>query len=142
MSEIYLLSDGDYSDYHIKAIFSTPEKRAAYKAIFGGSDEDMELDPEVPQEAAQGLTYYEVCLWKNGDRYGDVKNFNAYSLDEYYRSTKEQVITPQKFYRKDAWEGRALPDTLYWFYMWAENPVHAVKIANERRLLKLAGFND
>lgn len=43
---VYLVTDGDYSDYHIKAIFSTRELAEAYKAKRApdGYIEEYELD--------------------------------------------------------------------------------------------------
>ena len=51
MSKVYVVTDGEYSDYHICAIFSTLPKAQAYREEFDYGDiEPIEVDdPEVGQ---------------------------------------------------------------------------------------------
>lgn len=46
MTAIYLVTDGEYSDYRVMGAFSTPEKAQAYVDANGGEFEAMVLDEQ------------------------------------------------------------------------------------------------
>lgn len=118
MTTIYVVTDGDYSDYHIKCVCST--KESAEKAIEQyccGSIEEFELDsfPRLPQ----GLWAYQIKM----DIAGNVESV-------------EQISVEQEYTLRDDRQGEPYGDKENKWYCYsalAEDAAHAVKIANERR---------
>jgi hypothetical protein len=130
MTIVYAVNSGEYSDYHIDAIFTTREIAEKYMQTFkkegyGGYNdiEEWELDRWMT-EIDQGLTHYRVIMYRSG-------NVHSVVISEY----------PDHSNGKVNWMDRA-----YWnpsepwanFYVWARDKEHAVKIANERRIQALA----
>lgn len=63
----YAVTYGEYSDYTVVAIFSTPEKRDAYLAQYQllngyAEAEDFDLDPDIPEV----LEYIRVTMARDG----------------------------------------------------------------------------
>jgi len=125
--KVYLVTDGDYSDFSIEAIFSTKELAIAFQKRFRyDSVGEWEVDSLV--DLHKGLTYYSVFMKKDGmteeveehcGKRGDVSYNYQYSNDIVY----------------------ALHASV-----WAKDKKHAVKILNEKRSIILAnnawGCND
>jgi len=78
VSKVYVLTEGEYSDYHIVGVYSTKEDaEAAKRWILGVKNvssyfasgvvvEEYELDPHA-DAIRQGLTAYRVRMAWNGD---------------------------------------------------------------------------
>lgn len=95
--QVYVVTAGIYSDYHVEGVFSTPEKAAEYmaarKAIYPASYEDFNdvlvLDVDdgdadlVVRMAAQGLTAW-LC-WVSLDG-AHIETDQSYSTDRVYPS--------------------------------------------------------
>jgi hypothetical protein len=117
MSEVYVVTKGDYSSYHIKGVFSTKEMADRFLSNLQDSDATIEtyvLD-ELDSWPNERKSYY---VWFDRDGNGD-------ALDE----------SPRKF------DERVIPNgngTHMHTYCWARDEEHAVKIANERRAQTIA----
>lgn len=118
LNKIYLVTEGEYSDYHIIGAFSTKEKAQSFIKLFGDRYgmylEDYEID-KYEKQIADGLKYYIVHMKFNGDvEYISVES-NLESSDKIWSDNIQVCV-------------------------WAKDEKHAIKIANERRIkLKLEG---
>lgn len=120
---VYVVTDGDYSDYHIVGVFSTKE---AAEASRGGDVEEWQLDAIPPRSA--NLAVYKVDMWRDGDvrdarKYGGTMNYRSPKVEVYMSGTDN----PDK------------PDTAHiCVFCWARDDLHAIKIANECRAQLIA----
>ena len=118
--KVYLVTEGDHSDYHVCCVCSTLDKARRAKAIYAADDiEELELDkwPEVPK----GKLRYSVVMDKEGNTAGasHISAEGAWNMEE---------ILPVPCFRKSS----------YRFTMFARDEKHAVKIANDRRAQMIA----
>jgi hypothetical protein len=118
---IYLVSDGAYSDWRVRGLFSTEEKaEAARKALGSGNDVELyELDENAAQYE-QGLRPWNVTITRNG------------YVENIYDSTSDNMWS---FYfllcaGQTRWHLRG--------GVWGRNEKHAIKIMNERRAQLIA----
>lgn len=119
MAKVYLVTEGEYSSYHVCAAFSTEEKAKEAAALLrDGYIEEFELDPASPHPP--GLRFWDVLM--NGD--GTVVHARMQSVD-LATQTKENACP---------WSERGK----WSFDIWAKDEGHAIKIANERRIQMLA----
>lgn len=119
MIKVYIVTQGDYSDKHNVAVF-TSQALADECVERGGGDsvEEYELDRTM---ALSGLSYWEVSMSRDGNE--------AYAesigpLPE--RATNGSTDHP------------SLSNKMYWFYILASDREHAVKIAAERHAQVIA----
>ena len=117
--EVYVVTSGCYSDYHINAIFSTREKAEEYAELLpdANSIEVYVLDGEHKN----GLHTIIVVMDRDG-------NTSECYLDEY-------VFCLEKYKLK--W-GEFWYDSSRKFYVLAKDKQHAIKICNEKRAMLLA----
>ena len=130
MSEtIYVITDGDYSDYHICAVFDDMDLAEKYQNTFGGDDiENWELNP-VEQLLRDGVAIWRVEMTRDGDvdmsKFGDVCPVQKSQPD------------PDELYPQRKWVGGTGPGPVATWILRVEtiakSKEHAVKIANERR---------
>lgn len=124
--KVWLCSDGSYSDWHPTAIYSdeATAKRVTEAYGWDNAPDEYELDPEVPQEARAGMSFFSVLMWDNGDvHYVSKTERDAFTVNgEFHNSTNLSGRTGRQFFT----------------YCWASDEQHAVKIANERRAQMLA----
>lgn len=115
---IYLVTDGEYSDYRVMCACSTKEKaKYAKKFYVAEYIEEYELDA-LPDHPA-GMFWYSVQM----DRDGNSRNIEPES-GVYGTSSMD-------------WCPYGDGETVG-FSMWATNERHAVKVANERRAQLIA----
>lgn len=120
MDTVYVVTEGNYSDYHICAIYTTEKTAQSLANKIGGRVEAYELNTEgIPPEHDRWF----VRMARNGD----VIETDKRSWTYYNRAVESSIIT----------SGR-----LYWEHLycecWARNKRHAVKIANEQRTQLIA----
>ena len=128
MSEIYVVTDGSYSDYHIKGIYSTMEKAEEAKDLFQAENdiETIELD-SIPDHPP-GLGLWVVSLKKNGE---------VLAGGDYYQTPRRYGVgeIDRDYYPR--WNYKTSPDIKSLtidhvdFYVWARDADHALKIAHE-----------
>ena len=124
MTTLYLVSQGDYSDYSVLGIYSTPEK-AEYAVRLYGDDsriEQYELDGMPPHPP--GELRWHVQIMANGDV---VSAFQVAPENEY------RPIVPLY---QSLYGGQQKPNCI--FQIWARDKNHAIKIATEKRREMLA----
>lgn len=113
--KIYLVTDGNYSDYKVLCVCSTMEKAMEAKRLYDAYNEIEEFNLDFLPDHPRGMFLYFIKMDLNGNveicrqqsiEYGDLsgKKWNL-SCD------RKSVI----------------------FIVWGEDKKHAIKIANERR---------
>ena len=116
---LYAVNNGWYSDYRVHAIFDDKEMAEEYMRLFPESVykniEVYELNPIVPL-TRQGYKSYQVRMARDGTVQGIEKD----------------VGVPTNFVSIAAKRNTMVTD------MMAKSEEHAIKIANERRAMKIA----
>lgn len=125
MTTIYLVTDGQYSDYRVLSAHSTRElaERAKELANADNDIEEYDIDPELPQTPPGRLPWY-VAMNRDGSA-------------EYTRRAEVDGFTPEVGFSSGT--HRDPPGT--WrmhIECWARDEAHAVKIANEHRAALVA----
>ena len=121
MDTVYIVTEGDYSDYHIIGVFAEEEVAREVARGCGGEVESYTLE-DRNGPLARGLRPWFVTMTREGDtRTGG----EGMMWLEEARRGKLAVICI-----------KGVPLLQTW--MWARDQVHAVKIANERRIRLLA----
>jgi len=121
---IWIIEQGEYSDYHVVGIFSTKENAEKAFHIIDSSSYaspkivEYKLDPGV-EELNQGLTLYNVLMEANGDTV-HVEKFLVYDFDDIPEISI--LITTKRILAM----------------IFATSKTHAVKIVNERRIQMIA----
>ena len=129
METIYVVTQGHYSDYSIRGVFSTKEKAQEF-IVFAEKTENIKWNDKYEieehlinefqtyiQRIEKGYKYYDVYIDIDGNSriYDKTKNIHYYELDEckvYKNSHNKKELC---------------------FNIWAKSEQHAVKIANEKR---------
>lgn len=164
MTKIYVVTQGDYSDYGIEAVFSTEEKAKAYCRLHNTNQEDgvsalnyrqefcveeYELDPEVPP-MPKGKVGFLVYMSKDGEvsvvRRRSIAEAIKYEGQIWFSGLHPDGMCStysNRFYpsSKDEEEtGKYLNETefLHVSGVLARDEQHAIKIVNEKRAQLLA----
>lgn len=87
MEKVYIVTSGDYSDYHIDAVFSTIEKAKEYVDAHG-SDYRVEEYPvdDTPVEKKESIWLVSID-WKTGE----ALSANPVNYDSYYTDKVDTV---------------------------------------------------
>ena len=121
MATIYVVTDGDYSDYHIRGMYSTLEKAEYAKKLLAARNDVETFEIDAIVQAPKGMFFFRVGMDEKGEC-----NF---------------VELQNASYRPDFdWQPYGGSSNLVVFYMWANDEKHAVKIANEKRACLLANY--
>ena len=116
--KLYMVTDGHYSDYSVRGIYSTQEKAEWAKKVYKADNEIDEIELDALPESPPGMLWYSVDMDAQG---------NGMSVE----------VENAEYAHKDEW--RPYGDGVrVAFYMWAKDEAHAVKIANERRGILIA----
>jgi hypothetical protein len=128
MSKVYVVTDGDYSDYSIKGICSTPEKAKQIKKLFKAYNNIEiytldEYDPIV--EESHGKKFYFVALAIEDGSVLEVKEgtYRLFNGSSTYEKPTQYWTTPNRFNVE-----------VIVSYLFATNETHAIKITNEKRI--------
>lgn len=131
MIKVYIVTAGDYSDYGIRAVFSTRELAEAFIAKYGNSLGDWGDTPVIeewtlddPRAIGDHMMQYRVSLARNGDVHY-VEPIKLLSVGGPYSETKPVFLGLLK-------DGGVAGSVL------ARDEQHAVKIANEKRAQLIA----
>ena len=115
MKTVWVIEEGEYSDYHIVGIFETEDSaREVQQFIKSGYVSEWSLNPATDQLRA-GLERHHVQMYRDGRVFYARKDFNIEDRDAW--------IAP---------DGRLI-DTV-----WAASYQHAIKIVNEKRTKMIA----
>ena len=135
-THVFILTAGEYSDYRIVGVFSTPERAAKHaKGVERGEwwhdickVEVHPLDPQVlPVPASASL--YTVKMLRNGDT-TNVKRWNNRPTGCDSEELNEVCLE----HRMD----RSVSPTVLKVTRWARDRAHVVKIANDLRIQLVA----
>lgn len=128
---VWVVEDGEYSDYHVVGVFTSRENAERIKQLCGGEVSEWPIDPAI-EELNAGLWPYSVCMAIDGttERVTRVDTMSYYSLNDGVRLWKR---TQAPAYRGTPGVQDAIFGTV-----WAESEQHAVKIVNEKRTAYLA----
>lgn len=117
---VYIVTSGDYSDYHIEGVYSTMEKAEDASKLHASENSIAQWGVDETEQHPDGLYYFSVYIDKDGNSDGG-----------------KNVSFTYAHLRTDLWrpfgDGKQVDMT-----MWARDKEHAVKIANERRIGLLA----
>ena len=122
MDNIYLVSQGEYSDYRISAAFSTKEKAEEYIRLRGGELETYYIDPDI----LDGIPNYIEGYWPFKITY--YMDSNTYEAERCvwsrYENNKNYCMPYGDYggYGKPRWQIECI----------AKDEQHALKIASER----------
>lgn len=123
---IYVITQGEYSDYSILGACSTKEEADLFVEKYGGEIEEIK---NVVPYIKSGWDFYQVDMREDGsvqrcekERYPYWQSSHFWSPAPYYSSLQG---TPQ-----NEWVFRTS--------CWAKDSQHAIKIANERRVQTIA----
>lgn len=123
-NKVWIIEDGDYSDYHIIGIFSSKENANMIREKTGGEVREWFLDPCV-KEINKDYRQYHIYMLKNGD----VETIKSMDFNSYWLEGKTYVWERSK---APAYQGKNIEDVLD-SIVWAKNEKHAIKIVNEKR---------
>ena len=115
----YVVTTGDYSDYHICGVFDSLPNAKRAKKLFGDESRIEKYEINKIPKSPKDMFFYDVTMDRSGNtkaclNYG-IENVIDYSSVEYIDDDNQLVCT-----------------------LWAKNKKHAVKIANERRTQLIA----
>jgi hypothetical protein len=134
MKYVYIVEQGDYSDYHVVGIFSTKELATAEAERLNTKGEysvaevrRRVLDPGVVHRN-EGLEVFHVSMGYNGS---DVQVRPA----KY--DTEEPKLVVWKKTEALAYDHKSIGDGVQGC-VWAKCPEHVIKIANEFRVQQIA----
>jgi len=120
MSKVYIVTTGEYSDYGIVNVFSTKELAKNYvRAVYGIGEADIEeyYVDKYPKQIDKNLKHWSIEMLKNGNA-GRCWVSDNYEEDDIHYHVSN------------------LFDTEYLYvYCWAKDKQHAIKIANEKRVM-------
>lgn len=121
MTTIYVLTEGDYSDYRIVALYSTRElAEEAQKLCPNSNVEEYELDSVEIPEHPPGYTGWNVCI--------NVDTNTIYV--SYQRDILQGDFKPQEHYSDNSkWPSHP---SLFVVNCWARDKEHAEKIALDK----------
>ena len=110
---VYVITDGEYSDYHIVAIFSNKDAAEALIAKIGeGGIEEWDLDEFTPDFLKNHDRWF-IRMKKDGTAIEAKKENNSYGI------TTREI-------------GFDVNNDIY-CSIWAKSKEHAIKIAGEKR---------
>ena len=136
MTEVYVVTQGEYSDYHIVGIYDDADLAA--RLIEGMKDrfyhvelKTFTLNPGA-DSLRQGLIPFHVVMKRNGNEAtaSPDKDFKPYfKLGESEAYARREGRDPSRYHDVNA-------------LCWARDEQHAIKIINEKRLMALASLGD
>jgi len=133
---VYVLTKGEYSDYHIEGVFTDKSLADLYiNSHLDIKTEEYETDV-LDEKIKKGYLYFSVLMDANGNTEEVLKDNPSY--EDYYRDARQTRLHYKPGYNfvtsnKIPDYAEYLPTGKWRFYIWAKTKEGAVKIANERR---------
>ena len=129
MNTIWVLEDGDYSDYHVIGVFTSKQNAELVQSRVGGEIAEWPLNPGV-KELSQGHTPFVGEM-----RYdGSVERMQSRELSS-YTLINGVALWPRS--SAPAYAGKNIQDCLHGVVL-AKDQKHAIKIFNEKRVQLIA----
>ena len=130
MVKAYVLTEGEYSDYHIVGVYSTKENAEAVKRWIVAEDDDSYIASLIDIEE------YELDPGVDAIRQG----LNAYRTQMSWDGTTDGVYRVDADYDRESFIGSKI-EANWWGVsgqVFARDEQHAVKIVNEKRAQMIA----
>lgn len=127
---IFVLEEGEYSDYHIVGVFSTRENAELVRAALNNepSIDEWPIDPSV-DGLNKGYTPFNVLMLRDGSvemhRTVELSSYNLRNPYFVWKRSKAPCFEPNT------------PDCLNMTVL-ARDEAHAIKIVNEKRARLIA----
>jgi len=131
---VYIVTDGYYSDYSIRGVFTTKENAEKFiqaHAFDGPLIEEYEAD-NLNEEIQNGNMLFDVRIDKDGNNAKAEKASPDYG-GNYKDYIEGAYVDENKWLGKDCSHNARIRNSV-----WAKDETHAIKIANERRIRVLA----
>lgn len=132
MKKVYIITKGDYSEYHICGVYSTKDIAEEVIEIYKGDDmyapyiEEWDLNQYLNRP--KNCLPFRIAMKEDGSVYDILCGYSECYLND-IESDKNRVFVSPTHYYKEPWR---------YVYTWAKNKDHAIKIANEDRLMRIA----
>lgn len=132
MAKVWIVEQGEYSDYHVVGVFSSRENADLIAERMNESPRgnaavvERELDPGV-DALHQGLQRYDVLMHRDGT----TEEVTLVSTERTIRSVETEF---ELWYRSRTSLSHDVLDAT----VWAKDEQHAVKIVNEKRVQLIA----
>lgn len=124
-AKVWVVEDGEYSDYSVVGVFSSQSNAERVAALVGGSVAEWPLDPAIA-ELNQGLQIYFVQMQKDGT----VEQCRRQETGTYSFGSTGVIMWRRS--QAPAFKGKNTPDLMQ-ATVWAKDDTHAIKITNEHR---------
>jgi hypothetical protein len=117
MATIYIVTDGDYSDYSIYGVFSTKKNAERFRdhCCLGGYIEEWGLD--FPGPATENKLFWKVFL----DDDGNILDVDSAISDRFPRPAEIEYVRSRFGKAQSRWGAQC----------WATDREHAIKIAHD-----------
>lgn len=92
MKKVYIVTVGEYSDYHIEAVFSNEEKASKYIKVSKIHPSDVEIEEYEIDKPMSDFLYTEIRMKRNGD-ISRIQHFaNIHALEGFYNYTIDNEL--------------------------------------------------
>jgi len=130
MKAVWMIDDGEYSDYHVVGIYSTKKNAETIQTLVGGEVRELPLNPGV-ESVRLGLSRWHILMLRDGKvEFVGREEINKYSfgLDNAWVWERSKAA---------GYKGKDIPDVLD-YRGWAKTKKQAIKAANEKRAQVIA----
>ncbi len=137
MASVWVIEQGEYSDYHVVGIFTSEaaarlvlERLDTEYSSYSHTIDEWPLDPAV-EELNAGLTRWGLLMLRDG---------TVEQAPQPVGLTGYSIVNEIKLWERSkalAYQGKDTPDVLN-AAVWARDSEHAIKIVNERRTQMIA----
>lgn len=120
--KVYIVTSGEYSDYHIERVFDSREKAERFISNNINNErsmiEEFEVNTESQKEGSRLIRFLVEM-----DKDGNTNDWIIYNYDDYFKTDGTDDY---------------IDDNILHCHVKAKNEKHAIKICNERRIQRKA----
>ncbi len=120
--KVYIVSEGNYSEYHVIGIYSLMENAEYAKKIYYADNDIQEMEMDFIPKHPYGLLLFHVAM----DRDGNTNYVHREGCSVHREECSNYVEREWKPYGDNKHVS---------FTSWAKDEGHAIKIANEKRVM-------
>lgn len=125
MKTIWVVEEGEYSDYHVVGAFSSEANANQIADLVGGDVAEWKIDPNIA-ELNKGLRIYSIQMQKDGT----IDSCEKVDMSSYALTSISVVMWRRS--QAPAYIGKNVDDVMT-ATVWAKDRKHAIKIVNEHR---------
>lgn len=135
---VYLVTDGEYDDYHVVGICSTLEKAGLLKkATCSRNDIRIMAVDNIDPRVLQGYLCWSVLLDVNGKPQRTAYIYNYRDAEHLNDSRITRLVSKNRFNLTYENSFESIPTGNWVFYVWAKTEEEAIEEANKERILIL-----